>query len=147
MKESSRIDRVDHEGKVVEITADTISVEIINKSACAACHAKGVCAASEAASKIIEIPYTIETLSQDFEVGETVNVSLRPSLGMRATILAYGVPLVLLLAIIIAASKCGLNELWTGLCGIIGVAAYYAVLALFRNRLSRVFTFTIHKLT
>jgi len=147
MKETSRIDRVDHEGKVVEITADTISVEIINKSACAACHAKGVCIASDAASKIIEIPYTLGTLSQHFEVGEKVNVSLRSSLGMRATIFAYGVPLALLLIILIVASKCGAGELWTGLWGIIGVAAYYVVLSFFKNKLSKVFTFSIDKLS
>lgn len=139
------MEQVEHEGRIIEITQDVIRVEILSKSACASCHAKGVCSASEVKVKIVDVPLTIGTLSQHFEEGEVVNVVLKPSLGMKATILAYGVPLLVLLAAIVVSSKCGATELWTGLWGIISVAAYYVVLSFFKNRLSRTFTFSIAK--
>lgn len=77
-------ERIEHEGKVVSISENYIGVEIVSKSACAACHAKGVCAASDEAVKVIEVPYDIATLSADYKIGDCVNVVLSSSLGVRA---------------------------------------------------------------
>ena len=33
-------ERIEHEGRVIAVDKDYISVEIVNKSACAACHAR-----------------------------------------------------------------------------------------------------------
>lgn len=136
-------ERIEHEGRVVAISKDYISVEIVSKSACAACHAKSVCAASDESVKIIEIPYDISTLSADYKVGDSVNVVLSSSLGVRAIWFAYVIPLIVLLACIFIFSHIGVGELRTGLYSLGVVALYYAVLALFRNKFSKIFTFTI----
>ena len=47
-------ERIEHEGRVIAVDKDYISVEIVNKSACAACHAKAVCGASDEAVKVVE---------------------------------------------------------------------------------------------
>ena len=39
---------IKHSGVVSRVTPDSVEVEIVSKSACAACHAKGVCGASDA---------------------------------------------------------------------------------------------------
>ena len=137
--------RIAHEGKVVGIFENCIRVEIVNKSACAACHAKGVCAASDESIKYVDVPITIGTMNRSYEEGEEVVVLLKSSLAPRAVMLAYGVPLALLLIAMFVASSCGLTELWVGLTGIAVIALYYTGLAFFRNRLSRVFTFSIEK--
>lgn len=136
-------ERIEHEGKVVSISENYIGVEIVSKSACAACHAKGVCAASDEAVKVIEVPYDIATLSADYKIGDSVNVVLSSSLGVRAIWFAYVIPLVVLLACIFVFSRAGVEELYIGLCSLGVVALYYAVLALFRNKFSKIFTFTI----
>ena len=138
--------RIAHEGKVVGIFENYIRVEIVNKSACAACHAKGVCAASDESIKYVDVPITIGTMNRSYEEGEEVVVLLKSSLAPRAVMLAYGVPLVLLLVAMLVASSCfHLSELWVGLTGIAAIALYYVGLFFFRNRLSRVFTFSIEK--
>lgn len=143
---SSKIpSRIEHEGRVVEISETTISVEIISKSACAACHAKSVCTASDETVKVVEIPYTISTLTEEYQIGDRVNVVLRQSLGIRAIWIAYVVPLALLLLAIYIFSAVGAGELRTGLFSICVVALYYAVVFLFKNKLSKIFTFTIEK--
>lgn len=137
--------RIAHEGKIIGIFDNYIRVEIVNKSACAACHAKSVCAASDESIKYVDVPITIGTMNRTYEEGEKVVVMLKSSLAPRAVLLAYGVPLVILLVAMVIASSFHLSELFVGLTGIAAVALYYVVLAFFRNRLSRVFTFSIEK--
>lgn len=138
--------RIEHPGKVVEILEDYIRVEISDKSACASCHAKGVCSASDEAIKFIDVPLTIGTLSRHYEVGEEVIVVMSSSLGLKAAVLAYAVPLFVLLSAMFIASRFGVGELYVGLSGIAGVILYYLVLLFFRRKLARVFTFSIEKL-
>lgn len=138
-----QLDRVEHEGKVVEISERYISVEIVNKSACAACHAKGVCAASDEKIKYIEVPLSIDTLAEDYKVGDTVLVVMKGSLGLKAIFLAYVVPLIVLMASILLFSLLHLHEAAVGLLSVGVTALYYIVLFIFRNRLSRIFTFYI----
>lgn len=138
--------RVTHEGVITSIGENSIQVEIINKSACAECHAKGVCSASDEKTKVVDVPLTIGNMSAHYEVGDKVLVTLASSLGFKAVIYAYGVPLVLLLVTMLVSSLCGLSELYVGLTGIGVVLFYYLVLAFFKNRLTRVFTFSIQKL-
>ena len=140
-----KIDKIEHEGTVIEIGKDTISVEIVNKSACASCHAKGVCNASEESVRIIEIPYTISSLVEDYQVGEKVNVILGSYLGISAVFLAYILPLLILILSIVLLPAAGLSELQTGLSAIGIVALYYIVLTLFRNKLNRVYSFSVEK--
>ena len=49
-------DSISHRGRVVEITPEMTSVEIISESACASCHAKGLCGLGESKSKLVQLP-------------------------------------------------------------------------------------------
>ena len=124
---------------------DYISVEILNKSACAACHAKGVCGASDEKIKVVEVAQDITTLTCDFQVGDRVNVVMSSSMGVTAVWLCYVVPLIVLLAAIFIFSKCGCSELVVGLGSLGVVAVYYFGVFLFRNKISKIFTFSIEK--
>ena len=139
----NKFDRVEHDGIVVGISDSSISVEIVSKSACASCHAKSVCAVGDSAVKIVEVPLTIGTMAADCKIGDSVKVVLDSSLGVNAVWLAYVAPLALLLASILAFSSVGVRDLYTGLFSIGVVALYYVVLSFFRNRLDRIFTFSI----
>ena len=139
------MERIEHEGKVVSVDKDYIGVEIVNKSACAACHAKGVCGASDASIKVVEVAQDITTLTEDYQVGETVNVVMRSSMGTQAVWLAYVVPLMVLMAAILVFWLCQASELVMGL-GALGILAlYYVGLFFFRNKISKIFTFIIEK--
>ena len=138
-------ERIEHEGKVVSVDKDYIAVEILNKSACAACHAKGVCGASEQSVKVVEVAQDITTLACDFQVGERVNVVMSSSMGVTAIWLCYVVPLIVLMASILILSKCGVGELAVGLVSLGVVAVYYFGVYLFRNKISKIFTFSIEK--
>ena len=45
-----------HAGRILEITPDFTTVQIIVSSACSSCHAKGLCGMSEEEEKVIMLP-------------------------------------------------------------------------------------------
>jgi sigma-E factor negative regulatory protein RseC len=138
-------ERIEHEGRVIAVNKDYISVEIVNKSACAACHAKAVCGASDEAVKVIEIAQDFSTLAGDYQVGETVNVIMSSAMGTQAIWIAYVIPLIVLMASILVFSLCGAGELLMGLGSLGVVALYYLGVFFLRNRISKIFIFSIEK--
>ena len=47
---------ISHEGRIISITPEFTTVEILSESACASCHAASLCGMSEAKRKEIELP-------------------------------------------------------------------------------------------
>ena len=137
--------RIEHEGRVIAVDKDYISVEIVNKSACAACHAKGVCGASDEAVKVVEVAQDITTLTEDYQVGETVNVVMSSAMGTQAIWLAYVVPLLVLMLSILVFSLCGAGEVLMGLGSLGAVALYYLGVFFYRKKISKIFIFSIEK--
>lgn len=138
-------ERIEHDGTVIAVDKDYISVELLSKSACAACHAKGVCGASDEAVKVVEVAQDITTLTEDYQVGEKVNVVMTPSMGIQAIWLAYVIPLIVLLTSVLVFHLCKAGELAMGLGSLGIVAVYYFGVWLFRNKISRIFIFSIEK--
>ena len=93
----------------------------------------------------MEIAQDLTTLAADYQIGETVNVVMSPAMGTQAVWLAYVVPLIVLMAAILVFSLCGAGELLMGLGSLGAVALYYLGVFLFRNRISKIFIFSIEK--
>jgi len=136
------METVSHRGKVVQVTPEFTTVEIISSSACSACHASGVCGMSEYTKKAVEVP---TRAWENFTPGEEVNVVLKSSMGHKAVWLAYVLPLLVLVAVLMGTLALGAGELTAGLGAIAGVAIYYLFLWLFRDRLRNEYVFTIER--
>ena len=134
---------IKHAGKVISVTSVQTKVEILPQTACAACQAKAVCGASSGESRIITI-----RRQDDGSVrpGDEVNVLIRQGQGFKAVLIAYLIPLFILLVLLLTLPLFFDNELVTGLGAIGFVALYYLVLAQFRDRLNSGFVFTVEKL-
>jgi sigma-E factor negative regulatory protein RseC len=70
-------------------------------------------------------------------------VVLKASMGMKAVWLAYFIPLLVLLGVILLLVALGVSEVPAGLSGIGAVASYYLLLWLLRDRLKNEYVFTI----
>lgn len=134
----SRKNEIRHEGRIVEITPEFTTVEILVSSACAACHAKGLCGMSEAEEKVIMVP--TDPYAQH-KVGDTVTVMTKMSMGMKAVWISYVVPLIILMILILSLSEIFDSQLLCGLASLGGVAVYYFIIWLFRSRLQNEFGF------
>lgn len=135
-------EEVSHRGRVLSVDAEKIRVEIISSSACTSCHAAGLCSMSEAVKKIVDVP---AFGNSGYAPGDEVELVLTASMGMKAVLAAYAVPLVILLAICVSMSYAGMHEVYTGLAGLAGVAVWYLALYFMRNRISKDYVFRIRK--
>ena len=129
-----------HTGKVIDVTPDFTTVEIIASSACSSCHAKGLCGMSEEQEKIIMLP---TNGFDDFKVGDDVQVLTKMTMGLKAVWISYVIPLIILMILILSLSPVFKNEYLCGLAAVAGVAIYYFGIWLFRDRLSNEFVFYI----
>ncbi len=129
-----------HDGKIIEITPEFTSVEIISSSACSQCHAKGLCGFSEEESKVVMVPTSPYT---ERKVGDTVTLALKQTMGLKAVWISYVIPLIILMILVLSLSSVIDNEVWTGLTAIGGVALYYLVIWLLRDKLKNEFVFYI----
>ena len=129
-----------HSGRIVEITSDFTTVEIIASSACSSCHAKQLCGMSEDQEKLIMVP---TDGFAERKVGDEVQVLTKMTMGLKAVWISYVIPLVILMILILSLSKAFDNELLCGLLAVAGVGLYYFGIWLFRDRLSNEFVFYI----
>lgn len=131
---------VSHKGKVIKMTPQLTTVSILQHGACSACHAAGLCGMADLAEKTVEVatdPYA------SYGVGDEVEVLLKASMGMKAVWLAYFIPLLIVVAVILGLAAMGVGEVAAGLSGLGALAVYYFLLWLFRDRLKNEYIFTI----
>lgn len=131
---------ISHEGVVTIITDDELEIKILAQSACAACHAKSACGMGEQAEKILTVP---RPKGKDFAIGQKVNVRMAIGQGNKAAVLAYLIPILLLLAVLFACLGLGVNEGLAALISIVALVPYYIVLYLKRDKLRKQFDYTI----
>ena len=136
------VTEISHIGKIVDIASDFITVEIVAESACASCHAASLCGTADATHKAISVPVTLG----NWHVGQEVRVFLKRSMGFKAVWLAYAIPLVVLLAVLLCLNSAGMGELASGLIAIAAIGVYYMALWLFRGRLQNEYSFYIKEI-
>lgn len=139
---SSKSNVIEHLGRVEAITANDIRVVIISQSACASCHAKGACTASDVSEKQIVVSKPFHS----YTVGETVKVTMKQSLGYKALFLGYILPLIVLLVSLFVFNGIGFSEGISGLLSLGVLGPYYFILYVFRKRIEKEFYFDIEKL-
>ena len=131
---------VSHKGKVVKMTPQVTTVAIVQHGACSQCHAAGLCGMADIAEKAVEVPTDPYA---SYGVGDEMEVLLKATMGLKAVWLAYFVPLVVLMGVVLGLIGLGVPEVATGLSALGAVALYYLVLYLFRDKLQKVYIFTI----
>lgn len=132
---------IDHEGIIEQIDHDVARVKIGSESACASCHAKGVCGAAGQEEKYMEIPLE----GSSFTAGEKVRVQVARHLGFRAVALGYIYPFLLLMAVLLTLNLAGAGELKAGICALGSLVPYYLALYVFRKRMNTAFRFNMIK--
>ena len=131
---------ISHEGIVTKITDDELEIKILAQSACATCHAKSACGMGEQAEKTLTVP---RPKDKEFSLNQRVNVKMAIGQGNKAAILAYLIPIVLLLAVLFICLGLGMNEGLAALVNIVALIPYYIVLYLKRDKLKKQFEYTI----
>lgn len=133
-----KADFIEHKGIVERIGANGLQVRIVQASACSSCSARQLCRAGESREKVIEVDGHYPTL----RVGSEVTLRGTVRQGLRASMLAYVVPLCLMLIVLFATAR-RWGEGIAAAAALLSVALYYGVLYMMRRSLRGQFTFQI----
>ena len=134
-------DIIQHQGTVESIDGSHIRVRIVQTSACATCVAHKYCNSSESKEKMIDV-YTRDAAT--YQVGQSVNVFGTTSMGMQAVLWAFGVPFVVLVAVLYASIMLtDGDEPLSALLAMSTLVVYYLILYICRHRMEKKFVFTI----
>ena len=142
MESNKRI--ASHDGVVTAVRKGVITVRIEAVSACAACAAHGRCGFAESKDKTLEVPCDDWS---DYRQGDAVTVHIDESRGMLAVWLAYVLPAILMLAVIIGLSLAHQPEWLVVVSAFVILAVYLLILYLRRRKVESHFTLTLNPAT
>ena len=135
-------DIIKHRGVVEKIDGSHVVVRIVQTSACSACSAKGLCNASESKEKQIDVYES----NPSYRIGEEVVLCGSTSMGMRAVLLAFGIPVLLLLFALFATMRITDGDaLLSAIVAMLAIIPYYFVIYLMKDKMNKTFSFVIKK--
>lgn len=128
-----------HQGIVESMNGSHLRVRIIQTSACISCSVKGHCSSADSKEKLIDV---IDA-SHTYAVGEQVMIIGALSMGVKAVMLAFVAPFLLLVVSLFLLMALINDELYASLGSLLLLIPYYGVLWMNRTRLKQQFSFTI----
>lgn len=136
------MEKISHRGIVESKGEQSVSVRIVQTSACDLCRARNLCTSADKKEKLVEaVP-----VGGPFAVGQEVEVVGTAAMGLKAVFWAYVLPLVVMVAVlaICVSWLCPGREGLGALLSLASLVLYYTVIALLRPHLGRHFRFEAH---
>lgn len=114
---------IEESGRVVAVEDGAVWVESIRQTACQSCAARKGCGQSALAKLGQQQKNHVRALNAfDLHVGDEVVIGVPEDVVMKGTLVAYLMPLVLMLVASIAADSFTQSDLWVALSGLAGLA-------------------------
>lgn len=126
---------------VIRVDAAEIEVEVCRPEACAACKAKSVCSEGGGEGKRM----TLVNDGQGYRVGEQIQLVMRRSAGLKAVVIAYLVPVVLVVAALLIFQATPMSDTTAALLTLGILVLYFVIIRLLRERINNQLTIEIEK--
>lgn len=126
---------------VIRVDTTEIEVEVCRPEACAACTAKSVCSEGGGTGKRM----TLVNDGQGYHVGEQIQLIMRRSTGLKAVVIAYLVPVVLVVASLLIFQATLMTDTTAALLTLGILALYFVIIRLLRKRINNQLTIEIEK--
>ena len=130
---------IEHSAVVREDRGDKFLVQVLVDSACKSCKVKSTCAVAKMQNKLIEVPKADLKAAE----GEKIRVYYEESTGLKAVLIGYIIPFIVLITGLAAALQFTANEGLAGLIALGFMVLYYLSLFLFKKYLTKTFTFKV----
>ncbi len=131
-----------HSGKILSVESGIVRVGFSSQGACAGCQARAKCGMIDTSTRVVEVALRG---GEEYSVGEEVEVAISHQMGFISVVVAYILPLILLIGILVVALALDINEGLAALTSLGVVGFYYVGVYIFRNRLDKQIKFTIVK--
>lgn len=136
---------IEHTGNIIRTESNRVFVSIYSKSVCSKCDIRGSCnSLSGTSEKIFEINVKE---NHNYILGQKVRLSISTRTGNKGVLIAYILPLILLISGMIFSDSLFHKEGITAITGLSLLFIYFIILSLFRKRLSRSFKISIEPYT
>ena len=123
---------IEHEGIIDNISGNRYTVRITQATACSECHAKDACISADTKTKMVDVVDT----SGRFKVNEKVMLAGKTSIGYKAVLWAFVLPLILLIGVVLLSVRVwGVGELQAALISLVALVPYYALLYIMRHKM------------
>lgn len=141
-----------HSATVVAVRGRELDVEFVRSSACAGCHARGLCGGDGGGMQRLTVADTaLSSVSSSSvplslvkrEVGDRVEVVIRTGVAGLAVAVAYLVPVVLALVLLLVLGAVGVSDLVAGVVALGVIVVYFVGLKIFGKRLDRRLTIEV----
>lgn len=130
--------------RVLAVEGGYVTVAVMQASACMGCHAAGSCSVLDKKQRTVVVPYA----GAHLEPGDEVWLVGTYAMGAKAVLVAFVLPLILLLVAVVVALKLFAWSEPNAIFFSLGVLAlYYLLLIPFRSYFERKLRFTIEKIT
>lgn len=126
---------------IVKITKSDIELEVCRPEACAACKARSACTSESEDGKRISL--TNDGVPR--EVGDEVYLSITNAVGLKATLIAYLTPVVIVLILVLVLEHFNVGEKSAGAITLGALVLYFLLLRLMRTKLNKEITIQIEK--
>lgn len=125
--------RIKHSGVIESISDRSVRVRILQTSACAQCKIAGHCNSSESKEKLVDV-YNVSDASR-LKVGDSVMVTASTRVAASALLIGFGLPFIVLVAVILTVYFMTADEALAGLCGLGALIPYYILVWMSREKL------------
>lgn len=136
------MNKIKHSGIVDSVEDGCVHVRILQSSACSACKVASHCNASETKEKLIDVSGVQAAV---YQPGDLVTVVADASVGLRASVLGYLLPLAFMLITLVVVLTITRSEGAAALSALGVLIPYYLVLYLLREKMKTKLSFTIEK--
>lgn len=131
---------ISHIGTIDSISDGMLHVRITQSSACSSCKIASHCSSAESKEKIIDVRHHD---TDAFHIGQTVNVMAAESVGMKAVVMAFVIPTIVLLATVIVVLQRTQKEWVAAVSGLVMLIPYCLLLLATRRQLERTLQFWV----
>jgi sigma-E factor negative regulatory protein RseC len=129
---------VQHDGTVKKVDSNSVFVSILSETACSGCHAEKLCNFSGEKEKVVEVKGKYNVAP-----GDPVTILMEQSMGYKALLISYLIPLLILIVSLIVLNAFAVSELMSGLVSVLVLVPYFIILYFFRKKIDRSFTFNL----
>lgn len=134
---------IEHLGIISEVSDNLVRVSVLPEAACGSCSVRSSCSIGETGEREIEV---FRRKGDSYSTGEEIRVILEQSLGLKALVIGYILPFLVVLFMLILLTSLGLSEGFAGLVALLSLIPYYTGLSFFRDKLKKEFSFRLQKL-
>ena len=136
------MNKIKHTGIVDKVQEGCVKVRILQSSACSGCKVAAHCNASETKEKMIEV---VDSHADTYRPGDHVTIVADASVGFRASLYGYLLPLLVMVLTLIGVLGVTHSEGTAALSALGVLIPYYIGLYLLRNKIKNKLQFEIIK--